>query len=133
MGFLPSARPPHRMRMARARQRLTLGDYFVLAINPALVMVLVGSLMFFLVEILYQGEFAARIRYVTHWFVVGIVAVTRVSLNAETAERAALYGLALGGAVFLALLRFVDYPPGYAQDWGWFINLFLLGIVWWTA
>src|SRR5947209_356025 len=119
--------------MARQRQRLTFADYVVLAINPALVIVVVGSLVFFLLEILYAGAYGERMQFILFCFVVGIVGVTRISLTAETADRASLYAAVLGIAVYVALLRFVDYPAGAAKDWGWLINLFLLGVVWWTA
>ena len=51
----------------------TLADYLVVAICPALIMLLVGSLMYFLVEVFYQGEFKARLLWVMAMFVMAIV------------------------------------------------------------
>jgi hypothetical protein len=119
--------------MARWQLRLKLADYVVLAINPALVGGVVGSLVFFLAEILYAGAHDQRMKFVLFWFVVGMVGVTRVALTAEASERTGLYAVALGVAVYLALLRFIEYPAGWARQWGWLINVFLLGITWWTA
>ena len=42
--------------MAR-RLNKTLLDYLVIAINPVLIIALVGSLVFFLLEVFYQGNF----------------------------------------------------------------------------
>ncbi len=41
--------------MARNRSRGTLVDYLVAAIEPALIMIMVGSLMFFLLDTLVRG------------------------------------------------------------------------------
>jgi len=49
--------------MAR-RSPETLADYLVVAIAPALIMLLVGSLMWFLVEVFYQGEFKGRMLWI---------------------------------------------------------------------
>ena len=40
--------------MARNRSRGTLVDYLVAAIEPALIMIMVGSLMFFLLDMWYS-------------------------------------------------------------------------------
>ena len=42
--------------MARNRSRGTLVDYLVAAIEPALIMIMVGSLMFFLLDMWYDGR-----------------------------------------------------------------------------
>ena len=54
--------------MAR-RLHQTLADYLVIAISPALIMTLVGSLVFFLLEVFYQGEFPERLHWVMACFV----------------------------------------------------------------
>ncbi len=67
--------------MARNRSRGTLVDYLVAAIEPALIMVMVGSLMFFLLDLWYSGEYVERLRWILFWFVLGIVLITRVSMR----------------------------------------------------
>ena len=57
--------------MARNRSRGTLVDYLVAAIEPALIMIMVGSLMFFLLDMWYAGEFLERLRWILFWFVLG--------------------------------------------------------------
>ena len=41
----------------------TLADYVVVAISPVLIMLLVGSLNFFLIEVLYRGPLIHGIRW----------------------------------------------------------------------
>ena len=47
--------------MSSDRPNQTLADYVALAISPALIMGLVASLVFFLVNVLYAGEFVDRL------------------------------------------------------------------------
>src|SRR4051812_1678184 len=90
----------------------TLGDYLVIAISPALIMALVGSLVFFLIEILYVGEYVDRMRWILFCFVFGSVLVGRMSMLPEIEGRSWLYGCILGGLVLLALEQFVPPPSG---------------------
>jgi hypothetical protein len=109
--------------MARNRPRGTLVDYLVAAIEPALIMIMVGSLMFFLLDMWYAGEFLERLRWILFWFVLGIVLITRVSMRIGNALAKA-YGIALGGAVALVASTLIGIQP---------ILLVILGIVWWVT
>ncbi|HWB09043.1 MAG TPA: hypothetical protein VG826_07460, partial [Pirellulales bacterium] len=109
--------------MAKERPKPTSIDYVVIALSPFLIMVLVGSLCFFLLEVFYQGQFAARLHWILFWFVVATVGIARISME-EGAERASLYSLGLVAAVALAVMRFVDSPW---IAWG------LMALVWWCA
>src|SRR5271156_3196293 len=80
----------------------TAADYMVIALSPALIMALVGSLCFFLIEVFYRGKMQGRVRWVMFWFVVAIVLVSRIAIE-QTSEYAALYGLALAGTVWFYL------------------------------
>src|SRR5262249_24865453 len=52
----------------------------------------------------------------------------------ETAERAPLFGVALGLVTWIALLKFVEYPPDSPlAPWAWAINLGLIAVIWWSA
>jgi hypothetical protein len=109
--------------MARNRSRGTLVDYLVAAIEPALIMIMVGSLMFFLLDIWYEGSVLDRLRWILFWFVFGIVLITRVSMQIGT-SLAKGYGLALGGAVALVATMLTGFHP---------FLLVVLGIVWWAT
>ena len=109
--------------MARNRSRGTLVDYLVAAIEPALIMIMVGSLMFFLLDMWYAGEFLERLRWILFWFVLGIVLITRVSMQIGS-SLAKAYGVALGGAVALVASTLAGFQP---------VLLVILGIVWWAT
>src|SRR5688572_19070596 len=119
--------------MARDREPPTLADYVITALSPALIMGLVGSLAFFLLEVAYQGQYTGRLAWTLFFFVFGAVLVSRVAITID-ATRAWLYGLVLAGAVFLALTRFIEFPPGSSLVlFGGLINLGLVVVVWWSA
>src|SRR5436309_9158192 len=97
--------------MAAEREPPTTTDYVVTALSPVLVMLMVGSLVFFLVEVLYDGKYSGRLLYTMFFFVMGAVLVARIAIQYDAA-RATLYGLGLAVVVFLAMTAYVDYPRG---------------------
>lgn len=107
---------------------MTTADYLVIAVSPALIMSLVGSLVFFLIEVFYAGEYAARLDYAFGLFVFAAVLIARISIE-EGREYASLFALPLAGAMFLVLITFVEHPSPFS----WLINLLLMAIVWWCA
>jgi hypothetical protein len=109
--------------MAKARREKTLADYAVIAISPALIMLLVGSLVFFLLEATYGGQWEGRLRWILFWFVFASVLVARIAI-VEGSQYAAIYGLVLAGATSLVIFQFVDFALG---------ALCLLGVVWWST
>ena len=101
----------------------TLADYMVIGISPVLIMLLVGSLSFFLIQVFYRGEAVGSVRWVVFWFVMAVVLVSRIGIE-EGAGHAAVYGLALAAATWLYLMQI---HPAY------FLGVVLLGTVWWCA
>lgn len=119
--------------MAAEREPPTATDYVVTALSPVLVMLMVGSLSFFLVEVLYEGKYSGRLIYTLFFFVIGAVLVARIAIETD-AGRASLYGLLLGIVTYLALLSYVEYPGGgWLARFGWLVNLGLLVLIWWSA
>lgn len=118
--------------MAAERESPGLLDYVVTALSPALIMLMVGSLVFFLVEVLYAGQYSERLLYTMFFFVFGAVLVARIAIQYD-ASRAAVYGLGLAVVTYIAILAYVEYPPGWLRAWGWLINLLLLGVIGWSA
>lgn len=94
-----------------------------MALAPALIMMLVGSLSFYLINVFYHGPHLVRLYWVMFWFVVGIVLIARISIEID-GERAAIYGLGLAGAVALVSMKLVGSPV---------LVWFLLALVWWCA
>jgi hypothetical protein len=109
--------------MARNRPNGTLVDYLVAAIEPVLIMIMVGSLMFFLLDTWYEGEFLDRLRWILFWFVFGIVLITRVSMQIGSSQ-ATGYGVALGGAVAVVASVLAGIQP---------FLLVVMGVVWWAT
>ena len=105
------------------KPRKTLADYMVIGISPVLIMLLAGSLSFFLIQVFYRGEAANSVRWVLFWFVMAVVLVSRIGIEQGTAH-AAVYGLALAIATWLYLM--MVHPAVL-------LGTILLGIVWWSA
>jgi len=108
--------------MARAKLTGTLVDHLVAAVVPVLIMVMVGSLTLFMLDLWYQGEFLDRLRWILFWFVFGIVLITRVGM--QIGDVAKGYGVALGGAVALVATSFAGFQP---------FLLAVMGLVWWAT
>ena len=69
----------------------TLADYMVIGISPVLVMLLVGSLSFFLTEVFYRGAAVASVRWVLFWFVLAVVLVSRMGIEQGASLRGDLW------------------------------------------
>ncbi len=102
----------------------TFADYLVIAITPALIMLLVGSLAYFLIYAFYDGTFGGRLRYVASLYVLAVVLISRIAIERST-EYAVLFALPLALAAWLALARFTDAGP--------FVIVLILGTTWWAA
>jgi uncharacterized protein DUF4129 len=111
------------MTMDTRRPQKTSADYLVIAVSPVLIMLLVGSLSFFLVEVFYRGAAVNSVRWVMFWFVFAVVLLARLGIEYGS-TRAAAYGFVLALVTSLYLSRI---HPAY------FLGLALLAIVWWCA
>lgn len=119
--------------MPRRRLSPTLADYVALAICPALIMTMVGSLVFFLLEVLYVGQYQTRLRWVFACFVFATVLIARISMRDDTRLRAPLYGVLLALPTFFATIYFIEYQTPLLQALAWPINIAILAIIWWSA
>ncbi len=116
------------------RPNQTVVDYVTIVLSPALIMGLVGSLVFFLLEVFYRtdGEWKERLQYILFFYVFGAVLTARVAMNGETAARAPLYGAVLAVLTFFGMQLFVEYPPG-VKELSFLVNILLVGVVWWCT
>lgn len=114
--------------MARRLDK-TLVDYLVIAISPALIMTLIGSLIWFLLEVFYRGQFSGRLHWILSLFIMGAVLVGRISIE-EGRERAALFAGPLAIVTLLAINRFVELR---GVPLAFVINCGLIGLIWWCA
>jgi hypothetical protein len=109
--------------MNTSRPAKTAADYLVIAVSPALIMVMVHSVCFFLVEVFYRGEAGGGVRWVLFWFVLAVVLIARIGIEQGDGQ-AMLYGLALAAVTWLYLSTI---QPNVI------FGALLLGIVWFTA
>ncbi len=108
--------------MARKLHK-SLADYVVIAISPALIMLLVGSLVFFLLEVGYDGRYPGRLRWILFWFVLASVLIARIGIEQGRAY-AAGYSLVLAVATAFVIMKYVDVV---------WLAWILLAVVWWFS
>jgi hypothetical protein len=106
-----------------SKPRQTVADYMVIALSPVLIMALVGSLCFFLIEVFYRGQMIGGVCWVMAWFVIGIVLVSRIAIETST-EHAMVFGLGLAAATSLYMYRTQPSSP---------LGMLLLAVVWFCA
>lgn len=114
-----------------ARLRKTLTDYVVIAISPALIMTLIGSLVFFLLEVFYQGQYSARLHWIFGLFVMATVLIGRISID-EGREYALFFAAPLGIVTLLAVLKFVQFS-GPLAGVSTIVNIGMIALIWWCA
>jgi len=101
----------------------TAADYIAKAVCPFLIMLLVGSLTFFIEEVVYRGAQELRLKWLIFWCVLGMVGISRIAIE-KTAAYAGMYALLLGGATVMFVSRFFHMPA---------IGWLLLAIIWWCT
>ena len=112
--------------------KVSLIDHVATMIAPVLIMLMVGSLVFFLIDVTQHGKFDGRLEYTFFFFVVAVVLIARISIELG-AVKARLYGGILGLACFVAMNAFVVYTTPLFKVLGPIINLALMAVVWWSA
>ncbi len=109
--------------MATTRKRKTLADYLVIMLCPLLIMALVGSVAYFLLELFYRGDHSQRLRWVLFWFVIATVLISRISMEQGSAQ-ARGYGVFLALATGALMYRLIGVTiPGWC----------LLAFIWWCT
>jgi hypothetical protein len=114
-----------------SRLHKTLADYLVIAVSPALIMVLIGSLVFFLVDVFYQGQHEPRLQFVLGCFIFAAVLIGRISIEMGK-EYAMMYAAPLALVTAIALEKFIEYRGG-AAGYSTIINLGLMALTWYSA
>lgn len=110
------------MSIARLPQK-TLADYLAIAICPVLIMALVGSVIFFLLDVGYAGSHEGTLSWTFFWFVLAMVLVSRIAIE-RGSEHAGAYGFCLACATGFVLVRYVGF------NFGMWV---LLAFIWWAT
>src|SRR5262249_21101856 len=120
--------------MASERSHPTAADYVTLVLSPALIMALVGSLVFFLLEVFYAGEYEFRLQWILFFFVFAAVLIARLTVTGVSHLPPTAYALVLGVLVFIGMCLFVDYPDDFPlKPVAPAINFVLLAVTWFCA
>jgi hypothetical protein len=118
--------------MASNAPERTLSDLMAEAVSPVFIMALVGSLVFFLVEVLYVGQYSSNVLWGLFFFVFAAVLIARISIQEPGKARG--YALLLAVPVWLTLQFYVEYPETTPlAEWKWAINFGLMAVIWWSA
>ncbi|MFN5951607.1 MAG: hypothetical protein ACK43N_24170, partial [Pirellulaceae bacterium] len=92
----------------RKPPRPTLADMAMAAIAPVLIIGMISCLVFFLVNLLYRGDFTIRLMYLLGLYTFGSVFIARIAI--EQSRSVALgYTAALGLATYFVVMRFVRF------------------------
>jgi hypothetical protein len=110
------------------RPPATLADYVLVGINPALIMILIDSLVFYLLCIFYGGGYDARVMFIFAMFIMGAVAVCRISME-EGAGYASMFAGPLGLVTMVAVNRFGEFHGALAA-FSPVINAGILLLIW---
>jgi len=110
--------------MAKFKQQKTLADYVGIAISPLLIMVLVGSLAFFLLEVIRVSPHLGMLRWTMFWYVIAIVLITRIGIEQGNSP-AMGYGLAIAMVTSLVIFKYASSH--------FFGCVIIMGLIWWCA
>jgi hypothetical protein len=106
--------------MARRPQK-SMMDYMAILVSPVFIMLLVGSIVYFVLEVGYEGRWGTRLKWTMFWFVVGSVLIGRIAIERGSAM-ATFYALGLAVAVGLWTNKFLGTVP---------LVWCLLAFIWW--
>lgn len=106
--------------MARRPHKSTM-DYLAILVSPVFIMLLVGSIVYFILEVGYDGKWGTRLKWTLFWFVIASVLIGRIAIERGTAL-ATCYALGLAVAVGLWTNKFLGTVP---------LVWCLLAFIWW--
>lgn len=95
-------------------------------------MLMIGSLVFFLIEIFYRGPHALRLGWVLGLFTFAAVLVSRISIEAGL-ERASLFGFVLSAATLYVTVTLIDFDYGELFFLEIIVASLFVAVVMWSA
>ena len=118
--------------MAAEDTQPTLLDFITAALSPALIMGLIGALIFFLIDLCYAGQYSGQMQWVMFFYVFGVVLTARMSMLLSLG-RSLIYAGILGAATLMALQTYVEFPPLVPHQLHFVISVFLIVLCTWCA
>ncbi len=91
--------------------RPTSVDLLLAALSPALIIGMIACLVFFLLTLIYEGDFTIRLMYILGLYTFASVLIARIAIEQNRAL-AMGYMLAMGAAAMLVTMRFIQFPSG---------------------
>lgn len=119
------------MRIHSRVPRYTAFDYTLIAINPALIVLMVSALLHFLAYVFYQGEFQTRLIWILLFFTIGAVGVSRIAIE-QGHSYAAGYAMPLAVVTWLAIKKYVEFSGAWASFSG-LLNALLIAVAWFLS
>ena len=119
------------MRARETDEQATFNDILLRVAGPALIMLMVGSLVWFLMHVSYVGQWPFRVMWVYGLFVFTAVLISRISIEISR-ERAFIYGLALAVAMLIAANFFLQIE-GPLAPLSFVINAATIALIWFSA
>ncbi|MCC6446920.1 MAG: DUF4129 domain-containing protein [Armatimonadetes bacterium] len=115
------------------------GDFLTNIIIPVAVVGMVGSLVYFLIDL--RSVLAAggedMLRFVCFWFLIGTVGIELIRATRGSGAIAAPYVFGLAGAMFLFVYIFTTHFGGMAATsragLSLLANYFIVGVLWWAS
>jgi len=123
------------------RVEKTLADFALDIFIPLCVMLLVGSVVYFLIDVrsAYIAGDTRLLKYICFLYVMGAVLINRIRASQAYDERHIVYGVGLALAIILFMFVFsskrgsVAGGPGPGLGMQLFFNLAIVGVIWWAA
>jgi hypothetical protein len=113
------------------RKQQTIADWAAIGLCPALIVLLISSLVYFIVMCVYRGGYSGRVSYIWFMFIMGAVGIARLSIQ-ESRKYALGYAIVLGGATVVVLSRFMTVQ-GPLADLSPILNAGIIALVWYLA
>ena len=100
----------------------SFGNVVVEIVGPLLIMLMIGSLAFFMLEVSYGGQYTQDLKWKFGLFTFAAVLISRISIQLGF-ERAAIYGLVLALAILFVTSRYISAMMAAP----------IIAMIWWSA
>lgn len=111
--------------MTKHRPDRRLFELLLEVASPALIITMVGSLVFFLVEVFYRGPHVLRLQFIMGLFTIATVLVSRISIQSGE-DRAVLFASGLALATFATTSVIVEFQY---QQWAWLEPVVIIALI----